>query len=346
MSSQTPSTRSLSEQLSSLLIPTSVSPSETLNNENLSMSHTDLPDDEVEYDEQLADEANASEEFDSTPKYQEEDHEGTAQPVDLDSLADSLLEATLAAEIEAQSQTNDPAPERDPSPSPSPSQAGMLNSTSFAGVLEQALSVVVRIAPVSEGLADYNLRNPFSKKHGLFREFAQQLTPLMIDLSNRELFLLTDNVDACTDMLINIFDKNLEQATEAVFGENNPLDFGFDYSMHLLDLDCGAVPALHLDTVLTLNFPALAEAKSEATLTNLLIYFGRLADSMPKIEVNLIFGLTTAQLVHPTTRPVVADLLDRVASDPSWKMVVTREADACGPSFDEFDLVFTKSWNA
>ena len=213
----------------------------------------------------------------------------------------------------------------------------------FAGLVKQSITVVVDLNSV-EDLRDYNFQNPFSKKQGIFRELMTKIKPFMVNLANKEVLLLTSNLLDCRQALRGLFVTNINSAAENLLGSIDGINYNVVISS-IIDSDFGS-PSLSIDTRLKMSAPSLAKSKNDNTLRNIFVYFDRLAESMPKVSINLIFGFSTLQLVDVNIRPtLVSTLLDMVSASSSSKMFVPGSNTPCPSDIEGFDLVFVKTWN-
>lgn len=214
----------------------------------------------------------------------------------------------------------------------------------FAGLIDQSITIIASLDSAKD-IEDFNFQNPFSKKQGYFREMLNRIKPYMNNFANKDMLILTSNILDCKDALKGMFVTNINTVLEDLFGGQKS---NVNVEIHSnVKLSESGTPKILIDTLTQVKFPALAKAKNDSVLNNTFVYFDRLAESMPKIKINLILGFSTLQLVDANIRPiVVSNLLEMVADGNTTMFVPSQEKEKfTDVDLSNFDLVFTKSWN-
>ena len=232
-------------------------------------------------------------------------------------------------------------------------EESVFSTQPFAGLIAQSITVVVGLGAATDS-HDRNFQNPFSKKAGVAREFITGIVPMMQDLAQREVLVLTDNFRNSINALLSVLRNNSVKQLYKMFNGADANELGFHITMSVSDMvavDSG-YPSMAIDTTLTINMPSLTDAKNDVVIRNLFIYLDKLKEELGNIGLRVIIGFQTEELIKADSRSAFDELKER-ADAGELKLVVRSNSETLNDYgfdetqiynlFEDFDVVFVKA---
>lgn len=232
-------------------------------------------------------------------------------------------------------------------------EESVFSTQPFAGLINQSITVVVGLGDAKDS-HNFNFQNPFSKKAGVAREFIAGIVPLMQDLAQREVLVLTDNFNQSVSAILGVLSNNSVKQLETMFGGTEAKQLGFPVTMSVRDMVAvdSDYPSMAIDTTLTINMPSLTDAKNDVVIRNLFIYLDKLKEELGNIGLRVIIGFQTEELIKADSRSAFDELKER-ADAGELKLVVRSNSEALNDYgfdetqiynlFEDFDVVFVKA---
>lgn len=224
----------------------------------------------------------------------------------------------------------------------------------FAGEISQELTLIVALGS-AEDMGELNFQNPFSKKGGVVRELISRLATKMLDLSQRNVLLLTDNLTSAAKAVQRILNTDAVNHIQQMFVDADPSSqLSVGTTMIEIESVGQGYPKLSIDTNIAVNMPALTEAKVDVTVRNLFVYLNKLQEQLGAINLRVVIGFTTAQIIDGVSGETFSLLRD-MANDESNGMSIclaenTNTLAVNGFSeeqidslFEKFDVVFVRT---
>ena len=321
--------RPLAEQLKAALKPEEAKPQVIASNEAESEEEVEVGAG-VEVEVETDDEADAVNETDADETDAEEEDEVAMDDSDSDE--------------EGSDDEDDSETEED----------SVFSTQPFAGLINQSITVVIGLGDAKDS-NNLNFQNPFSKKAGVAREFIAGILPLMQDLAQREVLLLTDNFNQSVSAVLSVLSNNSVKQLETMFGNGTDAkQLGFPVTMSVRDMVAvdSDYPSMSIDTTLNVNMPSLTDAKNDVVIRNLFIYTDKLKEELGNIGLRFIIGFQTEELIKADSRTAFDELKER-ADAGELKLVVRSNSEALNDYgfdeaqiynlFEDFDVVFVKA---
>ena len=224
----------------------------------------------------------------------------------------------------------------------------------FAGEISQELTVVVSLGSADD-IGEYNFQNPFSKKGGVVRELVSRLSTKMLDLSQRNVLLLTDNLTLAAKSVQRILNTDAVNHIQQMFTDTDPSGH-LSVSTTMIEIESvgQGYPKLSIDTSIAVNMPALTEAKVDVTIRNLFVYLNKLQEQLGAINLRVVIGFTTAQIIDSVSGETFSLLRDMANDENNGTSICLAEntntlavngfsEEQIDSLFEKFDVVFVRT---
>lgn len=183
----------------------------------------------------------------------------------------------------------------------------------FASLVSHSVVALIGLDRLKDG--QYSSLNPFAKDKGVARIFVDQYGPYLNEIAQKNVMLLTDDIETALDSVLMTYSKKIENVLEDMFGEadeeSEKLAVSLTVNTNQGDTD-GDLPDLNIRTYMSVNFPALLGGKASNHLRNLGQYINRTRDSLEYVEYSFVFGFKVSHLLSNEARVALDFLNDQV----------------------------------
>jgi hypothetical protein len=224
----------------------------------------------------------------------------------------------------------------------------------FAGEISQELTLVVALGNATD-IGEHNFQNPFSKKGGVVRELISRIAAKMMDLASRNVLLLTDNLSAAATSIYKILEADAVNHIQQMFnGEDPSGQLQVSCTTGEIEAVADGYPKLSINTSIAVNMPALTDAKADVAIRNLFVYLNKLDEQLEGVNLRIIIGFTTAQIIDPVASTTFSVLRDMASDDTQGIQLCLAETSTAlavngfseeeiADLFEKFDVVFVKA---